>query len=499
MFYKNLIDKNKVNFKEYSAEPFETGWIEGKQNGQEPFGRCAEMYNFDVTSGALQDGAGVGDVIVKYGITQDCIQTLNLPANTYVRDCFYHRCYNFNEKSYYSILIIKDNSGNFRYVIIDTQLLNWTMIDNLNYYYNIDMLTTIINGKDALVFSNEQDMFSWIPINHSASAVNGTPRFTSMCYYDGRAFATSLNSPKSILYSEEFDPLNFSISNDQSGYINVYDALGACNKVIVFQEKVFVIREYGITRITRGKDKKDFEVENMYVCKKRIYEKTVCDCGEKLIFLTADGVYAFDGNSAKKINLPYEKLMTKYPQDYATAGYLNGNYYLACKFDFQDSLVYESENSDIVVNNAYIKLNINSEETTLTRGIGVKRFVPVKDSYNDFMLAIYILKSGAYQMGVIDQNGTLKGEHLKKFWKSRQYDFGYQNRNKFIKEMRFISKTDVVLTLYIDNRIKTIYVKGKSTMQTIKINEKAKNFGFSFDTLSSGTYITLPKFVVGVL
>ena len=102
-------------------------------------------------------------------------------------------------------------------------------------------------------------------------------------------------------------------------------------------------------------------------------------------------------------------------------------------------------------------------------------------------------------MGVIDQNGTLKGEHLKKFWKSRQYDFGYPNRNKFIKEMRFISKTDVVLTLYIDNRIKTINVKGKSTMQTIKINEKAKNFGFSFDTLSSGTYITLPKFVVGVL
>ena len=102
-------------------------------------------------------------------------------------------------------------------------------------------------------------------------------------------------------------------------------------------------------------------------------------------------------------------------------------------------------------------------------------------------------------MGVIDQNGTLKGEVLKKFWKSRQYDFGYPNRNKFIKEMRFISKTDVVLTLYMDNRIKTINVKGKSTMQTIKINEKAKIFGFSFDTLSSGTYITSPKFVVGVL
>lgn len=499
MFYKNLIDKSNIKLREYSAEPFESGWIVGKQNEKLPFGSCLEMFNFDVNSGALEDGVGIGNILVRYGIVKKDIQTLNLPANTYVRDCFYFRSYNYNYKSYYSLLILKDNLGLFRYVRVDTQALTWKQIDNLEYYDDIEMMSTVLNGKDALVFGNGIKMFSWLPTDSSASTVNGTPNFTSLCYYDSRAFATSYNHKKSILYSEAFDPLNFSVSNDQSGYINMYDSLGACNKVLVFKEAVYAIRDYGITKITRGKDKKDFEVENMYVCNKKIYEKTVCDCGEKLYFLTSDGVYSFDGNNAKKVNLPYEKLINKYSQDYAVGGYLNGNYYLACAFDFQDDILCESENNGVLENNAYIKLNINTEESVITRGVGIKRFVPVTDSYNNFMLAVYVVKSGVFQLGVIDQNGKIKDNGIQKFWKSRQHDFGYPNRNKLIKEMRFVSKTDITLKLYLDNKTKTINIKGKSTMQTIKINEKAKLFGFSFETTNSGTYISSPKFLVGIL
>jgi hypothetical protein len=60
-------------------------------------------------------------------------------------------------------------------------------------------------------------------------------------------------------------------------------------------------RERGIVKIAAKSSALDFEVKEIAVAGGRIFEGSVAACGDKIFFLAEEGLFVFDGKSAKRI------------------------------------------------------------------------------------------------------------------------------------------------------------------------------------------------------
>ncbi len=489
-------------FKNYQPISFKNGLNIDKNNNE--FGECKYCYNFDTTSSILKDGFGIEKLYTRYSYdyTDSCKRELSLPEDKYPARCFFFKVLG-SKSDYHSCLVFFDDDAHAKvyfinredgYTVRDIESMDFKIVDNV--------FSTFVNGEEVIIFvpTAKQYDYIWKPSKYNESTQIPKTLLTSLCWFDNRSFATGLNiGGDTVMYSEEFNPLNFTSSNKQSGYVNMYDHLGMCNKVIAFKNNVYVFRDNGINKITESRDKSSFEASCVFVCKEKIYANTICDCGDRVLFCSTEGLYEFDGTNVKKIDMGFESMLKGSYQWSAKSVFVKGVYYLACNLDFDDGEIIECENRSACQFNAIIKYDISSRKFVICRGVWVVDFVPIVDSNNNTLAVLYANSSGKYLFGELTNCGYILDKKIKKRWTSTQFDFGDADSFKYIKDVTFVSKADIVLKLYLDNKIKSIKVKGKSTMQTIKINEKAKLFGFGFETSESDNYITCPTFAIGVL
>lgn len=506
MFYNNLI---KGNSKTLIIEPvsFDKSHSLDSINSLE-FGTCKQVYNFACNDGVLTDNMGVDtQYVIRYYQNDDInfFKTIPIPeSNDYMNNAFFIDAYDFVDRVDMSYIFLIDGNGFLKYYNLNGAGNDIISINtNIRFHHDCDAFPVFWRGSyDVLISGKLENSAIWYKDTEFGNILSQSddPKIISMCMYDKRSFAATRKKKYTIFYSENLDTNTFTIGNEYSGYINLSKDLGACQRLVEFKDKLYVFREYGISKISKGKDKKDFEVESVLACKNRISEKSIVDCGDRIMFLTTDGIYEFDGTKTKKIETKYDKLISNSYQEFAAGAYFKGHYYVSCKFAFEDGKKIGIENNaNVFSNNAYLKLNVTNHKIEMVRGIDVVKFIPLQNTYNDLMLLIFRDRSVASRFGILKECGKIKNKKIMKEWTSKQSDMGYPNKYKFIKEVCFKTKTDVNLNLYFDDKIKTIKVKGKSTMQTIKINQKAKLFGFGFETDEGDTLITCPKFVVNIL
>ena len=122
----------------------------------------------------------------------------------------------------------------------------------------------------------------------------------------------------------------------------------------------------------------------------------------------------------------------------------------------------------------------------------------VKDQCNSFVVGAFALEILHNGLGFIKPNSAIGTTNILKVWESTISDFGYPGKIKYVKEMRFISKKDIKVILNLDGKTRRINVTGSNAMQTIKIREKVRQFGFGFESTSGDNYITNPTFTVGI-
>lgn len=502
MFYKNLgVYDKKMKFKEYKALSFDEK-IDLDDESNDKLGTCMESYNFSGKSGVLKDSFGINNFVARYnyiiGDTEK--REVVLPSLTAIRRIFYFRLYALPLKEYISIFVLITSRGEFKYIDLgNTTSYDMITIDKIDLMDYSDVMYTVINGFDSLVVCERStnEMFLWTPFDEEGKVKNPSLFFTSMCWHDNRSFATTDNYCNSILFSEEYNPLNFSTNNKQGGFINLNDDLGACKLAILFKDNVYVFREFGITKVVRGNGKLDYEGETVYVCRGKIFNRTICNCGNKIIFFASDGLFEFDGSKVKKIKLGYEKYFRKEFQKRPIAKYMKGVYYLSCKMNFNDDQKLGVENFAGYTNNAFVKYYVEDDAVVVSRSVEVVDMVTFSDKFNDELVVLYYTRDEGNKLGILVEEGQAKDIAVKRKWVSKLYDFDKPEDYKFIKEFKFVTKADIELCLYFDNSIKKIKVKGKSTMQTIKINQKTKLFGFGFETENCNNYITNPRITVG--
>lgn len=495
-------DEFSMTFKNFQPISFKESLNIDKNNNQ--FGECKCCYNFDTTSDVLKDGFGIEKLYTRYSYdyTDSCKRELSLPEDKYPTRCFFIRALRgLSEYMSYFVFFDNDNYAKFYRINQNDEYTLYT-IPSLECSHIERVLTTTINGEDGVIFVPLVGSFDYIWQPRKWDVSNQVPSMliTSICQYGNRSFATGLKiGGDTVMYSEEFNPLNFTSSNKQSGYINMSDKLGMCKKVIVFKNNVYVFRENGINKIVESRDRVSFETSLIFMCKERIYENTICDCGDKILFCTTEGLYEFDGSNVKKIDMGFESMFKNSFQWNAKSTFVKGVYYLACNLQFGDGEIIESESRATCQYNSIVKYDLNEEKFVLCRGVSVVDFVPIVDDVNNTLAVLYANSFGKNLFGELTNCGYILNKKIKKGWTSTLFDFGDSEKVKYIKDVRFVSKADITLKLYLDKRVKSIKVKGKDTVQTIKINEKAKIFGYGFETSECGNYITNPTFSIGTL
>ena len=105
---------------------------------------------------------------------------------------------------------------------------------------------------------------------------------------------------KTVKYSGVLSPADQADSADEGGYI-VLPASSGMRGMCAFKKHVYVFFEKEIFRIDARGAARNFSAERLTYGGGEIYENSAVSCGNKLCFLTDEGVAAFDGASFENV------------------------------------------------------------------------------------------------------------------------------------------------------------------------------------------------------
>lgn len=465
-----------------------------------PINYSRSTYNFNFHNGALKTGLGIEPLMLHYSTYYpDRQKHPEVPEGLDVLGAWVYNFYNDYTTSYEHVLVIYCSDGNVYYNVLNSDMPVFYRISFLHLTSIPKVLNYKLNGIDSLIFTSKTDGMHVWSFYIDPYKVEDAPNINNMCLHYERLFATVDGSRSEVWFSDDLDPTNWSVSLNEAGFIQMVDERGPLNKVISLHDYVYVFREYGISRITAYAEQTEFNVTQMYLSSNRIYEKTVCACGDNIFFLANDGIYVFNGINASKLTLNIESLMQA--TDNAIATYHNGKYYLALKLNYNDNQKIGSENEDtsnILKNNTLLEIDVKSGEVTILRGVNVLSMLPANGALFS-KLIVCVKRQGKIVMGELTNTGTIFGESTKKYWQSPPSELGYPQSEKIIKEMYFQNNEPFTLTIQSDKETRNFQIDKTHSVSKIKPGMKGRVFTFIFSSNYAVAHISNPQIVFGVL
>ena len=308
-----------------------------------------------------------------------------------------------------------------------------------------------------------------------------------------KLFATVGGERNIIRYSSNIDPTTWTndLTDPNNSYIELNDARGGVNKVISFLGYVFAFRDFGITKIKTYEGNDEISLSHLFVSGNRIYKNTICVCGDRVLMLTKDGIYEFDGITTKEVDLKIDALFNSTYNDEAIASYHEGKYYIACKLNYPDQNIVGCENV-AYSNNTLIELDVKSQAFHIIRGIDVVSMTSIQVESMSKMVFCF---NSVYSKKLIQlsKNGKICNDNTIKHWYSPMSDLGYPNTPKMIKELSILTHYDANITIFTEKQIVTFNLVGKNTATKIKPNIKGELIGIKIESLNDKANISNAK------
>ena len=483
MFYKKpLLVKNTSNVK-LKVSNFAGGVNTEIDENSLPLKYAKLSYNYKLSNGALKTGNGFEELKFLNSNSSSEEHSLEfLEAPTEINKVWLFPFYNnaTNEKEHL-LLISADNKMFYSHIISDHPFIYeinnpvlFTSVPNAIYYN--------LNGEDVMLITSATDgMLVYQPqiIN---PLLTDAPKITSMCRHYERIFAIEEGKRTKLVFSANLDPTNWNVDIDEAGYIDLADERGALEKVVSFNDYVYIFKEYGICRLSAYGDQTEFSISNLFTTSGKIYGNSVCLCGDRIMFLSKDGIYAFNGYSTSKLSLNIESLFKNVDNENCSSAYFNGKYYLALKLNFGDDEEIGCENfADGYVNNAMLEIDLKTGDIEIVRGVDIKSLCAVE---YERVSKLVVAFNGEHKnkLAELTLTGGVFGVPLKKSWISSFTNLGYPNKTKKIKCVNLIAKTPCSLTLKTDKEEKKIEVQGGNKTTNILTNLSGEMFQFEFES-----------------
>ncbi len=478
IFYKNIKKSRKSTQKNLTFSIFADGVDLNKDDSIALPNSCKMSYNLTMKDGALKTGLG--------------FQNLRVPAS--LDDL--ENCHEFDLSSIDEICGLwldrwfSSGLNDFVYqiVFLDASNIVWGALLLDSYEGCIFQKST--NLKSAPVYACEYRMddedcqifFSnegMLRLGYTTVGyyVNVPAMISCVVHYDNFFGITNSNRNR-LVYTTD---LNLSAwNNENSSTIEFLDNRGAFTKLISFNDYVYLFREKGITKISLYSSHADFSFTHLYSSTSKIYEDSVCVCGDKVFFVTRDGLFTFNGASVQKVNQDYDNLFLKMSNDNCTCACLNGKYYFATKCDFDDGKTVGCENGTYV-NNTLFVVDIEDFTLEIYRGVDIRNLVAVDSPYMSKLCASFY-NNHKQQIGELVQNGKTFENVNEKFWRSHKTDLGEIGKRKHITEIFIKTKYPCDFVIESDEETKTYSFDGSDDLQRLSVSVYGTYFEFTFST-----------------
>lgn len=375
--------------------------------------RATKFYNY-IPGNTLRCGKGIKSATFPSTATNPSeaeLQLNELPINKVLGLTYFKfKSLTTQNITYHRLLILGDDNP----IYINQLLCN--MYNCLNIY-NLTFDTPPLsvsytdekNGVEAIVLFSENKMVEWVS-GYSPKVLNDVPILSSVCLEGDSLYYTLKDDPYVVWIT---DHLRFNEIGKKTIYsqrIQLGYDLGKAGKVISFKDNMYVIREFGITKITRAGD--NFYATEEYRSNTKIHTNTVSICGDNMLFMTNNGLYYFTGF---KVTRPSIDFIDAFSFNYngAVAKALADKYYLALNVDFDDDF----EDVAGAINNALLIIDTNDFSYQVIRGVDVATMLPLITESFEKML--FTFNTGPVdKIGEISSNAALMDLPLLKYWAS---------------------------------------------------------------------------------
>ncbi len=373
----------------------------------------------------------------------------------------------YNGQDFLDYIIFCSEDLKIFYYLVNSVSPKITRLKNIQFTSMPQINCFIKDGKNLLIMSsNTDDMWIWDGVNEPYDVLDA-PKISSSAVGLNRLFVTTESNPYCVYYSDDLDPSNWSMSSGEAGELMFTDDMGRVLKVFAMENYIFVVREKGIIKIY-GNSANKFNVSIVYSSTGRIFKNSVCLCGDKIVFLSSDGLYSFDGLNAKKIYTQIDNALKN--KQISIANCIDNKIYLCANLydekDYNDYLLIIDLSSDKVLDilKGYQFLDICKIELECFRGV---------------CLISQTLQKNANVPYVICKNTEIL-QNLSNFsYISNQIEVEPFGNFKTLSYIELFSLYNVSLSIITSKEIKNINIIGKNDYQKFLLNMPCKNFSIS--------------------
>jgi hypothetical protein len=460
---------------------FSGGVYSAADENRLPYAYAAKSYNFRLSDGALRDGSGFKRV----GMPAIDGAAGLPPLGQRIRGIWhYKRMHPVHNQRADEIVAWAADGYVYAYRTTGTAFA----FVNLGIHFATEptAINYRLNSEDVLLISARGEQMR-VYNGEGYYGVINSPCMLSADIHAERLFAVVGDDPYAVLFSDDLDPTNWSVSGTEAGFIELADGRGAVRRVVSFFDYVYVFRDYGISRISGYGDQSQFSVTHVFTSGGRIFPSTVAVCGELIIFAATDGVYIFDGLNCSSI---LSEISERMSLGDSHGAYYNGRYWLACGFDYKDGNEILDEAGGCV-NNTLLEYDVRSGGFTLTRGFDICGLLQYENDRHYFLLAL-AAKNTDGRMFFLNSDGRADGTALPKNWTSPMSDLSNPDKYKAVREIHLVSRTDCTVTVRTDERTESFAVKGAGGVQRVHCNVGGRLVSVSFDCYEPDCYISHP-------
>ena len=504
MFYPKKLLLKKMNNYKLTYTAFANGMNCEIDDNLLPLKYGKVVYNYTVKNGALKNGLGFELATFPKKYNDGSERTiLTLPNGEGIKALWHFKYYDLSAKETRHKIVFSTKSKHiyfFQTVAQGTAFFDM-FFDEKTFDGDLLGINYHLNGDDCLIIivPNEQKII----VFHSydgTEIIENAPQLVSICLHYERLFAILEGDRKTLMFSANLDPTDWDVSLDAGGFIEMHDERGSINKIISFNDYVYVFRDYGVSKVSAYGDQSEFSVSQLFISSSKIYGNSVTSCGDRIIFLARDGLHSFDGYSTNRITLNIESMFENINNEKCCSVFYNNKYYLACRLDFgDDQLIGCEAYEEGYTNNALIELDLNTGEINLLRGVDILSMIAVEEDKFSKLIACFNGEHGN-KFGQLTHDGKIFGQILKKEWISPFSNLGYPNQVKIVKEVLIKTKSDCIIKIKTDKEEKQYLVRGSETTQRVKTNVRGEMVQISFITETEGDVeISAPQLVIGVV
>ncbi len=497
IFYKNTKKYKKTKTRNLIFSIFQNGIVTDKDDSILEANVCKDAYNVFFSGGTIKTGLG--------------FEEFNAPANKENLD----ECHNFNfaemldevqhlwmdrwynnntNKYYYQLLMVDSKNMLYGVVVPDAHEGNVipksTKLKGKQIYFGRNYR---IENLDSSIFFTDQGM---IYLTYTGEQIfENVPEMISCVVHYGNFFGITNKNRNTLVYTKNLNLTEW--DSEQSSTIEFLDNRGAFTKLVLFNDYVYLFREYGITKISLYSSKDNFSFTHIYTSTSKIFEQSVCVCGDAVWFATRDGLYKFNGNSVSRIFENYNGYLKNCDHANCTAACLDGKYYLATRCNFDDGQVVGCEKGEYV-NNILFEFDLIDGGVNILRGVDIRELLAFDTPFLRKLCACFYNENKQI-VGQLNRHGKTFEKSNEKSWQSVYSDLGEVDKRKCVKSVILTSKYDCDFEIASDEETKKIHIYGQKNEQRLQICVCGRKFKFVFKTENEQIEVIKPAVVFDVL